>query len=69
MYLYIYSDGATTDDRATPPHQSGRAGRRMEEEENGGVFAEGFSDEGEDVIGDLESEVMRTATPHVRVRQ
>ena len=37
----------------------GREGQ--EEEESEGVFADGFSDEGEDFIGDLESEVMRTA--------
>lgn len=38
--------------------------------EGGGVFEDGFSDEGEDaVIGDLESEVMKTATTPTKKRR
>ena len=62
--LYMYSDGygaAAGTSQATP----------TTDEIGGGVFADGFSDmEGEDVIGDLETEVMKTvATVHTRTRQ
>ena len=37
-------------------------------EENGAVFGGEFSDEGDDIIGDMESEVMRTTTSTPRTR-
>ena len=38
-------------------------------EENGGVFVGEFSDDGDDIIGDLENEVMKSATIFPRTRQ
>ena len=38
-------------------------------EENGGVFVGEFSDDGDDIIGDLENEVMKSATVFPRTRQ
>ena len=38
-------------------------------EENGGVFVAEFSDEGDDIIGNMESEVMKSPSTLPRHRQ
>ena len=78
MYIcvYVYSVSANGEynkihspeeaDRATPKATPTKSATR---EENGEVFVGEFSDEGDDIIGDLENEVMRTAAITPRARQ
>ena len=76
MYMYMYSVHvyivSVDVDVETANHVKERdraTGNTEGERGNGGVFADDFSDEGEDVIGDLENEVMKTSTTRTKTTQ